>query len=376
MNALHRPRPVAERRAGLLTRLRQAVPAIASRAPALDEAGAFPAEDIDALQRIGLLAAPLPEALGGLGMGTEPDGAADLLAVFRALGRANLSVGRLFEGHVNALRLVVRTGTGAQARQLAADALAGALFGVWNTDDPAAPLRLGPNLTLCGAKAFCSGAGDVDRALVTVPATNGPQLLLLALAPGERADLSGWTALGMRASRSGAMRLDGFAVTPDSLIGAPGDYLRRPDFAAGAWRTSAVTLGGLEAMVAAASAQLVERGRADDPQQRARIGQVLIAQETAALWLWRASALAEAEPDPYAAEDVVAYVGLARLAVERAALDAMQLVQRSLGLPGLLPPNPVERIGRDLTIYLRQPVPDRVLHEAVGHFLARPMRGW
>ena len=180
----------------------------------------------------------------------------------------------------------------------------------------------------------------------------------------------------MRASRSGAMRLDGFAVTPGCLVGAPGDYLRQPDFEAGAWRTSAVTLGGLEAMAAAAGAQLVARGRADDPQQRARIGQVLIAQETAALWLGRASALAEAEPEPDAAEDVVAYVGLARLAVERAALDAMQLVQRSLGLPGLMPPNPVERIGRDLTIYLRQPVPDLVLHEAAGRFMARPMPAW
>ncbi len=309
-------------------------------------------------------------------MGTEPDGAAELLAAFRALGGANLSVGRLFEGHVNALRLMVRCGDSAQARQAAVEALAGALFGVWNTDDPAAPLRLGPRFTLRGAKAFCSGAGNVARALVTVPAADGPQLVLLALAPGERADLSGWTAPGMRASRSGAMLLDGFAVTPGCLVGAPGDYLRQPDFEAGAWRTSAVTLGGLEAMAAAAAAQLVQRGRADDPQQRARIGQVLIAQETAALWLRRTSALAEAEPEPDVVEDVVAYVGLARLAVERAALDAMQLVQRSLGLPGLMPPNPVERIGRDLTIYLRQPAPDEVLHEAVGRFLARPMPAW
>ena len=92
--------------------------------------------------------------------------------------------------------------------------------------------------------------------------------------------------------------------------------------------------------------------------------------------LTRASAIAEAEPEPDAAEDVVAYVGLARLAVERAALDAMQLIQRSLGLPGLMPPNPVERIVRDLTIYLRQPVPDLVLHEAAGRFMARPMPPW
>ena len=67
-----------------------------------------------------------------------------------------------------------------------------------------------------------------------------------------------------------------------------------------------------------------------------------------------------------APEQLVAYVNLARLAVEAAALDLMQLVQRSVGLQAFMRPNPIERISRDLATYLRQPGPDRALDRRGG----------
>ena len=73
-----------------------------------------------------------------------------------------------------------------------------------------------------------------------------------------------------------------------------------------------------------------------------------------------------------APEQLVAYVNLARLAVEAAALDLMQLVQRSVGLRAFLRPNPIERISRDLATYLRQPGPDRALTDAAAWILAQP----
>lgn len=60
-------------------------------------------------------------------MGSEPDGALDLLKALRLLGRGNLCLGRLYEGPVNALRLIVRYGTAAQARTGGDDALTGRL---------------------------------------------------------------------------------------------------------------------------------------------------------------------------------------------------------------------------------------------------------
>ncbi len=68
----------------------------------------------------------------------------------------------------------------------------------------------------------------------------------------------------------------------------------------------------------------------------------------------------------------VATVGLARIAVESACLDAMRLVQRSLGLSAFRQGNPVERICRDLSTYLRQPAPDEVLTEAAAWFAGNP----
>jgi alkylation response protein AidB-like acyl-CoA dehydrogenase len=57
----------------------------------------------------------------------------------------------------------------------------------------------------------------------------------------------------------------------------------------------------------------------------------------------------------------VSYVDLARGAVERAALDVMELANRSVGLQAFMASHPIERLVRDLATYLRQPAPDRAL---------------
>jgi hypothetical protein len=55
---------------------------------------------------------------------------------------------------------------------------------------------------------------------------------------------------------------------------------------------------------------------------------------------------------------------MARTAIEQICLDTIQLVERSVGARGLLKPHPIERVVRDLTLYLRQPVPDAALTDA------------
>ena len=58
--------------------------------------------------------------------------------------------------------------------------------------------------------------------------------------------------------------------------------------------------------------------------------------------------------------------------MERAALDVLELAQRSVGLGAFLRPNPMERMMRDLATYLRQPAPDRVLAGAAAFVLTAP----
>ena len=338
----------------LLARLEALLPTMQGRAAALDASATFPTDDIADLRAAGVLSAPVPPGFGGPGIGTEPEQAAVALDMFRLLGRGNLALGRLVEAHVNALRLVFRYGDAATCQRAADDAQVGQLCGLWVTDPPDGGLIAGPD-TVSGAKQFCSGAGHVTRAVVTVEDGGATRLAYVALSDGVTVrPLPGGLA-GMRAATTGQVTFD---ATPAHLFGRPGDYLREPDFSCGAWRTSAATLGGLEALTEQFRGQLLARGREGDPHQQARFGQALIATETARLWMVAAAVRAETT------DDAITYVGLARLALERACLDVIEGVQRSLGVAAMLRSNPVERICRDLATYLRQPAADMVLTEA------------
>ncbi|MCJ2135553.1 acyl-CoA/acyl-ACP dehydrogenase [Methylobacterium sp. J-026] len=347
---------------------RQVAVTATGRAGEQDQDEGFPVEDIADLARLGLLAAPIPSDDGGVGLGEEL-GTCQLAAVLRLVGYGSLALGRLYEGHVNALQLVARYGDECQRARLFADALDGHLFGVWNTDLPGNCLRLGEDCRLRGVKTFASGAGFVTRALVTVKREPGasPLMLVVPLKAGSRADLSGWHAHGMRASATGTVDFEDIAVSDDKILGGWDDYHRQPTFSGGAWRFAAVQLGGIEAVFDAWRGHLSATGRGGDPHQLARLGEGAIAVEGARQWVERA-ALTVAE-DELAPERIVAFVNLARLAVEKAGLDVLQLAQRSVGLQGFLREHPLERLSRDLATYLRQPAPDRALTTAAAEIL-------
>ncbi len=340
---------------------------IAARAGQFDREGAYPAEDMALLHEQGVLAAPLPRHLGGRGFGTEPEGALGALTLLRAVGRGSIATARLFEAHVNALKLITLYGSEAQAARAAEDVLQGHVFALWVTEVPPG-LRLREG-RLEGGKSICSGAGHSTRAVVTVDAGEAdPVLAIVALAPGERSRKSAMGLAGVRAAVTGAMDLSGLEA---DVFGRPGDYLRQPEFSAGAWRTSAVTLGAMEALSACVRGTLVERGRADHPHQLARVGAMRIAETTARLWLERVAPLAEARGQDLG--DVAGMVNLARIAVEAAALEMIPLAQRSLGMPAFIGGSVPERIMRDLAAYLRQPAPDETLAEASAWFMSRDL---
>jgi alkylation response protein AidB-like acyl-CoA dehydrogenase len=348
-----------------VTRLR---PQLRANAALLDQHPEFPAADISCLRRCGALLAPLPRRHGGMGLGTEAEGADGLFALLRLIGGGSLAVGRVFEGHVNAIQLVCLYGDEVQIAQAAADVVAGHLFAVWNAE--ASPgVRVGADGSLSGRKIHCSAAGYATRPLITVNHPARSRMLVVSLSLGERAAAMTGGLHGMRATRSGVVDFTAIAPGAKAWIGKEGDYLREPAFSGGAWRTLAVILGGIEALVEALCGQLRERGREADPHQAARIAQALIAQETACLWTRKAACIAEA--GVHAIDDITGYVNLARRAIEAAGLDVIQLVERSLGLAAFLDTNPVERLLRDLATYMRQPAMDEGITEAAAHFVAR-----
>lgn len=336
----------------------------------------FPVEAMDRLREEGVLCAPLPRHLGGSGIGTEPGQGRRALAFFHRLGRLSLPLGRLVEAHVNAVRIIVRYGTKAQCGNLAGALMEGDLLGLWVTDPPTGEgLTVtweGSVVRVSGRKMFCSGAGHVQSAIMTAQddVTGDWRLLLLPLDGSETVLPLPAGLGGMRAAVTGQLVLKQRILPASSIIGEAGDYLKEPDFSGGAWRSSAVALGGLYRLLELTASELKRRGRDGDPHQRARFGQLVMAHESGWLWLERAAVMAEDLVAP--SDEIVATVGLARLAVEKACLDGLTLVHRSLGLSAFLTSNPVERLTRDLQTYLRQPAADEVLDGAAAFFLGTP----
>jgi alkylation response protein AidB-like acyl-CoA dehydrogenase len=296
----------------------------------------------------------------------------------RSAGYDDLSWGRLFEGHVNALQLIGRLGDDAQRRRARADVESGLLFGVWNTE-PADGVRIvgadEGGITLTGRKTFASGAGRVMRACITAAwPDDSPQL---AVVPMDRVtvvvDPSFWKPYGMHDSDSFAVDFAGVRLDRGDLLGAPGDYARGPWLMAGASRFVAVQTGGLEQLAADFGAFIRRRDQHDDALQLSRLGESMVDVRTAVLWTdacVRAWAAYDEVPDTERESDLLVTVDAARSAVERAALAVAERVERGAGARGLLESEPFARRLRDLRMYLRQPATDatvlRVARSALG----------
>ena len=309
---------------------------------------------------------PFPEVLGGVGL-LDPSRHHELCTVLRLLGSADLSVARLFEGHVNAVSLVARYGEPIQLQALSQRIAGGGLSAVWGADD-ARGLQLvgGQVLTLQGRKILASGAGFVTDPLVTAKTDNGQVMCLLQLGMNEKVDLTGWNALGMRSTATGAIELSGVKVSSRNLIGSAGDFIRQPYFSGGAWRFCAAHVGATERLVDLFRDHLVARHRGEDPYQLQRLAQCIASAKTSRHWVEEASRrLSTEETD---AGNVVAFANLTRMVTERCALDVIELVQRGVGLTSFVRPHPIERISRDLATYLRQPVPDLAMSDGAKDF--------
>jgi alkylation response protein AidB-like acyl-CoA dehydrogenase len=314
-------------------------------------------------RRSGLAMSPFPEA--GLG---SAGGHNELCTILRLLGSADLSLARLFEGHVNAVSLVRRYGTREQMRGLADRISRGGLSAVWGADDAEGLQVAGSDVQrLRGRKILASGAGFVTDPLVTAKAQSGQVMCLLQLTTTEKVDLSGWTAQGMRSTATGAVDLTGTELSSAHMIGAPGDFIQQPYFSGGAWRFCAAHLGAIERLVDLFRGHLVARNRVEDPYQLQRLAQSIASAKTARFWVEEAARRLSADEGD--AGSIVAFANLTRMVTERAALDVMENVQRGVGLLSFIRPNPIERISRDLATYLRQPVPDLAMSDGARAFL-------
>jgi hypothetical protein len=277
-----------------------------------------------------------------------------LLRLLYAVGRRDLPLGRVFEGHVDALQIVTRYGTPPQRAAAQHAARRGAAFGVWNADLPGEPLTLAAD-RLSGGKAFASGAGLLSHALVSVDAVGGRQLLLLDLARTPPAiDRSWWRVTGMQRSETHIVRWGDAPIGPEAPIGLPGDYVREPFFGGGAIRFAAVQAGGIAGVVDAVREHLVTQRRDQDPIQRGRLADLYGAAQAAADAVTRAARGWSPDDIPF----TLALVAAARTAVYSAGETVLTLAQAAVGLQAMFVDHPLATLLTDLAVYLRQPAPD------------------
>ncbi len=214
-----------------------------------------------------------------------------------------------------------------------------------------------------GAKSFATGCLGLDRAIITVEAKGEKRLLVAPITPA-RADVGGWTTRGMRATGSGLYDFTGVPVRPQMWLGQAGDYEREPRFTGGAWRFTAVQLGGVERLVMLIREHLRQGSGHGDPLQRRGFAMAVAAARTAGLWVRQAAELTQQDRPEAAALTL-----MTRGVVERAGLKVMEIAARAIGTRSFFADQEVDRITRDLGLYLRQAQPDLAVDRAAMAWL-------
>jgi len=169
---------------------------------------------------------------------------------FQALAQCaayDLSLGRLAEGHADALSILREAGQPISAPASSYGVWA-ARAGRWEMATVATPVRGGWRLS--GTKPYCSGSVHLDRALVTAEAPDGYRLFDISVAEHVAAVASGsWPAVGMADSESETLSFGGPVLPESAAVGPPDFYLQRPGFWSGSVGVAACWYGGAKGLV-------------------------------------------------------------------------------------------------------------------------------
>lgn len=354
----------------------------APRAAHYDQTATFPKEDFADLFSAGLIAPVIPEEYGGLGLGPYRGDVFTLWMMTKEIAKADLSMARCWEGHVNSLVLLDGMATREQkAVWFKGVVERGDKWVAWSGEPqsraPGETVRFGTTLEKAeggyvveGNKVFSTSAGGAQWAILLVN-TAGPggarhatgsadtQLMMACdlSDPTVQVDGSWWDPIGMRATVSYLVNFRRTFIPDANLIGYPGQYLKE------GWQTcfiphyAATFLGAAEAAYDYALEYITTQNKADDPYIQHHLGQMSVDVETAHLWLGHVARLWET--GKYKEAQLAG--SRARHVVEHLAEDTVKRCIRACGARCLNRPSALERIYRDLSFYVRHDNDDQIL---------------
>ena len=280
--------------------------------------------------------------------------------ILRAVARADGSVGRILDGHLNGVeRVMVTAPEPLRTRELEGIAAGELLLGVWGADpipgegDPARLVRSAGGLHISGVKTFCSGSTGLDRALVLVrdPEAPGPPLLAYVdLSVGVEIDDTWFQGAGMRSSESHRVIFDGAPAL--AVLGEPGELLKEPYFARDAIRTAVVWAGIADSAVASALEILSAKAGGGEPDDVVSLaaGRMLAAQGTIDRWLEYAARRADEDTNASLAD----FSTELRESVASACRQILDEAARAVGSHSFAVAGPLDRARRDLQLFLLQ----------------------
>jgi alkylation response protein AidB-like acyl-CoA dehydrogenase len=259
-------------------------------------------------------------------------------SALRDWGRQDLVLARLAEGHTDALAILAEAGQAPTGDSL---------YGVWAA-------RSGPGLVLrdgrlTGTLRFCSGAHDLDRALVVADSDSGPQLVDVGVrGPAVEPVAGSWRPLGMADSDSADVHFDGLVVDGSRLVGEPGFYTERAGFWRGGAGVAAVWLGGAMGVLDDVHDWLREHG--SDSHAHAHLGALHVAVEGTEALLRRTACAIDAHPDARHQRAV----GTVRASAEHTGRAVLDVAPQLLGATGLCRDERISQRLADLGVYIRQ----------------------
>ena len=310
----------------------------------------FPLEAIEWLEQAGALAQ-------GARPGSDRPAAAGELALVRDVARADASVGRILDGHLNAVeRLAVQAPAELAERELSLVRERGLRLGVWGGDPlpeegrPASLHSRGAGAAITGVKTFCSGAGGLDRALVLVRDSEpGLPVAVWIDVTDEthvHVDRDWYSGSGLRASESHRVVFDNAPVV--ARFGPPGALTKQPWFARDALRTAATWAGMADSARDHALGALAARERRGQLEELAA-GRIL--NESATIDAWVAIAARAMDEAP---GDISSVALHARVAIAAACRRLLDEAARACGSQAFVRGRGLDRSRRDLELFLLQ----------------------
>jgi alkylation response protein AidB-like acyl-CoA dehydrogenase len=362
-------RLLTERQAEVVELAGRLAAAFAERAPEHDAENTFPAENWPVMAEAGFLGLTVPKELGGFDADvTELLLAAEHLA--QGCASTALAVNMHLTTAASFQAIWRRTGDGraadflrkaATGEVVLASCTSEAGYGGAIEDCATAATRVGGGFLLDGRKIFFTES-DVATHFTTCAKYEhpslGPQMVFFNGIPIDTPGLTvvrTWDTMGMRATQSNDLVLEGVFVPEECLFHA--FPVGRLDATIGlsVWSINVPTFGAVALGIAAggmewARAGVVRQGRQGDPEVQRAFAEMEVLLETARATLYRHGheILTFDRSSLLSVEELFARGNLAKYVACENAVQIMQLVVEIVGGAGYHRRFPIERMYRDV----------------------------